>query len=816
MQREVNLAREFRSSLVNQRTRFSPNVESAISKAFGHATMFDIETGGLQPSSPIYEMGFQHGISNPTYRHAFVRPTDLSGTRPGELSGFTDGLLRSRESASPSIRQDILGSALSQQQAGLTAHAELAGRDIWVQNLGFERRFLSQRISRGGFTEWAQRNKLESFSPGGGIYTSSPGLKRSLVEAQAARGKMASLDTYLSKWGNVFGEIDKTLQAPRQQGVTRAFDMLDLTRSVFAMAQQQGYMARTGELYAGTSIDALSRALYNTPELHTALGDTALQGELTRFLYGTGKMMQQGEGLGPTQKNFFQRIAEVQPIQRQRNLTKNIIDTFKNQERYLAEEARGNYVPDLLGGSRIDQATATYKSTLRVLQQDGTYTHSSFSHIGRDYSSPRYSTDIQEVVNSWKARDSARHGVQLDYDKAMREAGDYIGPYRQKLAEMAGDRFAAIQAMEGVSEKIHSGINQGVSDAFSKGAQSSWLGRNWKLAAGAAAGISLYGVLFSGNDDEYNYLEGMRHAGFSGQSRRHNTDFGSGWRGLNESYKGPIATMQIEDYSIEDADTVQVMLSGGEELTLRLAGIDAPEVEHGDSYASDKVFQRQPFGERATEILEDLLDDQTQLTMMFNPAGDNTYGRVPALLFGDSGVNINLELVKKGAAASLPFGRASDRLFSASEFNSAQSEAFSTSVGMWGDSGWRAAHDVQRRAKRKITHNTFTDLERLFSNFRASSIVHRIRNPDADFSSMFAAGGRDDFNIQEGLKHGWAQATREANIGDFGSGYRVDRVIETMRKSTKVHRKLQRGQQAANTHSRKMMDPRNWTNHHVG
>lgn len=1566
MDKEIALAMQFRDKLVQQRTSFSPNVESAISKAFSHATIFDIETGGLQPTSPIYEMGFQHGINSPTFRHAFVRPTDLSGTNPGDISGFTQDLLRGREKTSPGTLGAIHGSTLSQRQAALRAHATLSGRDIWVQNLAFERRFMSERISKGGFNKWAERSQLESFTPGGGIYTTSPALKRSIVEANSAKGSMTSLDSYLSKWSSVFGEMDKVLQGPRQQGMTRAFDMLDLTRSVFAMAQQKGHMAKTGELYAGTSIDSLSRALYKTPELHTALGDAALQGELTRFLYGTGKMMQEGESLSSAQRDFFKRISEAQPVQRQRDLTKNIINTFRDQQRFLGEEALGNRRFDLLEGSRVDRRAKIYRSDLNVLQEDGSYKVEQFSRGGRDYSNPRYSTNIEEVVEAWRRQGESQHGIKLDYSKAMHEANQYIGPYNQRLTELGGDRLAALSSMESVAENIHNRLNQTVSEAFSSGVNGKgWLKRNWKLAAGSAAAIGLLGNLFSGKGSEYNYIEGMRHQGFAGETRpistdfaspwqglkkglealktgaaqnkrtagmiglgaiagvaryeedkessgllnsagsmlkgigialatnivvppilgtaslalasrasggslsfsnlasiakgtfksnfaslkatfgayknihtgenakelfaeaaskgvdlstkakfkrfgtgitepagklaKHtaawlgehwlpkaekfdpaasllalatgyeaahivgdavnldlggvatgaltfagakyaymgwhhrdkikslwsssnrkdklflasaastaissatsfipeaihanfaharyglshkefysrfggevagnfasemenmktfmeatlpslspqiqeelgrvisnasagakrgverirgttrddikrqfkgvareidkamsgdqakarwesdyefgissglseeksreladelasetpesknifndkknsllggllrkkadnadydsifnlfdtarsraekayknkpritipskddhyntieglqhrgvagatraqNTDFGSGWRGLvgysaklgenltprreaaldilafvtssrasdktgfysrvpssvqkqmdlsvaagqeypifinrdafierenifrdtsgvlagitsmergasaitgqswwrrflnkgqlsrsnvridsiaktqadlvtpgedikatilherfhqkvqndidayrevkaaivpeefarifrevsygpdaliaeeylahkkqferyprtlrrspffsvfqpsaqsrvssnvggntiqgfpeagvagvtrkdstnfgspwqgqgniddenaqkllkgrrvglNSRYTGPVASMEIQSYNVEDADTVQIMLAGGKQMSLRLAGIDAPEIEHGDDYASGKVFQRQPFGEEATQMLKDLMQAQSNLTMVFDPTGENTYGRTPALLFGDNGLNINLSLVEQGAAASLPFGNASERLFSASEFNAAQEEAYEAELGMWSDRGWRAAHDVQRGSKRKLTHNTFTDLERLFSNFRASSVVHRLRNPDAEFSEMFAAGGRDDFNIEEGLRHGWAQANREANLGDFGSGYRIDKVIETMRKNTKVHQKLQRGQYVANTHSRRMMDQKNWTRHHVG
>lgn len=315
--------------------------------------------------------------------------------------------------------------------------------------------------------------------------------------------------------------------------------------------------------------------------------------------------------------------------------------------------------------------------------------------------------------------------------------------------------------------------------------------------------------------------EGMAHGGgVADATRSKKTDFGSPWQGLdhalNRRYEGQIGQQKVTDYEIEDADTVKLMLSGGNTMSLRLAGIDAPEVSHGDAYASNKVFQDQPYGERATEMLEELMASQSSMTAVFDPNAGSTYGRTPALLFGDDNVNLNLQLVRQGAAASLPFGKASDRIFDARAFNRAQEEAVESETGMWSDAGWRAAHNIQKGAKRKITHNAFTDLERLFGNFRASSIVHRIRNPDTELSAMQAAGGRDDSTIQEGLRHGWAQANRQANIGDFGSGYRIDGVINTVKRSTRTRRGLMEGNRIARGWSKRMMNSENWTQHHIG
>ncbi len=56
--------------------------------------------------------------------------------------------------------------------------------------------------------------------------------------------------------------------------------------------------------------------------------------------------------------------------------------------------------------------------------------------------------------------------------------------------------------------------------------------RNWRLGIGIAAGIGLFGLAFSGKDDNYNNIEGLLHGGAAQDSRRRHTPFGSGWDAL--------------------------------------------------------------------------------------------------------------------------------------------------------------------------------------------------------------------------------------------------------------------------------------------
>lgn len=248
--------------------------------------------------------------------------------------------------------------------------------------------------------------------------------------------------------------------------------------------------------------------------------------------------------------------------------------------------------------------------------------------------------------------------------------------------------------------------------------------------------------------------------------------------GLNPGFAGKgYAEVGIKKYIIEDADTVKLMLKGGNHVTFRLAGIDAPEVAHDEPYAKRKVFQNQPYGRQATGVLEGLLASQSSLKAVFDPSATRTYGRTVAVLIGDEGLNVNLELVRKGAAGALPYGTRAEQLINPTTFRRAERHAAEGQLGMWSEKSWQVARNLQAGAKHRITNTTFTSPHRLYENFRASSIAMRMHNPDSDFANIIAAGGKNDHNVIEGMRHGWFGSLRETNIGDFGSGYVISKAI---------------------------------------
>ncbi len=96
----------------------------------------------------------------------------------------------------------------------------------------------------------------------------------------------------------------------------------------------------------------------------------------------------------------------------------------------------------------------------------------------------------------------------------------------------------------------------------------------------------------------------------------------------------PLASGPASLISVGDGDTIRVATTRGEKVTIRLACIDAPETAQGES------------GAQATAALRQLLAGDV---VDIRPQTADRYGRTMAEVYS-SGRNVNLELVKSGAA----------------------------------------------------------------------------------------------------------------------------------------------------------------------
>lgn len=130
------------------------------------------------------------------------------------------------------------------------------------------------------------------------------------------------------------------------------------------------------------------------------------------------------------------------------------------------------------------------------------------------------------------------------------------------------------------------------------------------------------------------------------------------------------ATAEGDTAAVErvgDGDSFE--LQGGERV--RLLQVDAPELGEGECYA-----------EQATELLRALLRPGEAVELEADPALDDTdrYGRLLRYVIAD-GVNLNVELVRQGAAA--PYFRSGEEGRYADELLAAVDLARDERRGMW-------------------------------------------------------------------------------------------------------------------------------------
>jgi len=146
---------------------------------------------------------------------------------------------------------------------------------------------------------------------------------------------------------------------------------------------------------------------------------------------------------------------------------------------------------------------------------------------------------------------------------------------------------------------------------------------------------------------------------------------------------------QAGEYQVNrviDGDPIEVM-KGAVKLTVRLVGIDAPEVSH------KKHEPGQPFSQQSTKYLAKLALNRSADVKSY---GADRYGRVLGEVFVD-GNNVNLEMVRAGLAEVYRGKPAPGQ--DVSPYWNAEEMARKTGNGMWslGDKyvsprEWRRTH----------------------------------------------------------------------------------------------------------------------------
>lgn len=170
--------------------------------------------------------------------------------------------------------------------------------------------------------------------------------------------------------------------------------------------------------------------------------------------------------------------------------------------------------------------------------------------------------------------------------------------------------------------------------------------------------------------------------------------------------------------SVEDADTITIKRGGlsgalksffglNQGHSFRLAGLDSPEVAHEDRPA-------QPWAEEAKIALSNMMKNSKDVTVIFDPA-QMTYGRMMGGIYAD-GRNINLELVQRGFAAHLPFGKAQDAIIDYNMLKQAEVRAFQGNRGIWSQPWERFFYKHSEASGNRPTFNSLAKTQTIVEN----------------------------------------------------------------------------------------------------
>jgi endonuclease YncB( thermonuclease family) len=202
------------------------------------------------------------------------------------------------------------------------------------------------------------------------------------------------------------------------------------------------------------------------------------------------------------------------------------------------------------------------------------------------------------------------------------------------------------------------------------------------------------------------------------------------YEGLN--YIKGLYKVDLSKYhmSFDDADTLILRRTGivnslfDKDISIRLAGIDAPEVagHTTDPMQPVRIYQDQPFGQEAADRFEKIVKNNRKLELIIQPDA-TTYGRQIALLYGDSGRNLNLQLVQEGIAAFLPYGESGQSMVDRQTFAEAEKKAVVENAGMWNHPAWQVYNTASAQLNTRITFNTLTQIHKLAGNYHLASLV---------------------------------------------------------------------------------------------
>lgn len=194
-----------------------------------------------------------------------------------------------------------------------------------------------------------------------------------------------------------------------------------------------------------------------------------------------------------------------------------------------------------------------------------------------------------------------------------------------------------------------------------------------------------------------------------------------------QGFKGnDLVALALDNYDVtaQDADTVSLrrkgilnrtigFFTGNNDLSIRLAGVDAPEVSHQGRKAQDGA-------EEAKAALEQILAKGNKSEVVFKSTG-MSYGRPMGALMVD-GANMNEEMIKRGYVAHLPYGKKQEAMVNYDAMKKAEDNAYMASRGVWNTDFGQAVYQMSS-SKNRPTFNTLADIKKVAGDTNLMNIA---------------------------------------------------------------------------------------------
>lgn len=490
--------------------------------------------------------------------------------------------------------------------------------------------------------------------------------------------------------------------------------------AAIGLLQEKGFIPRTGDIFTGSSLEFLGKTI--TPgnrvkELHLAAADAWLSKQVAPEIFDLVDKLRAGNSdFTPSQQRFINELKT-----KQLSLKLNAVE---RQFRTGLEKI------NRFGEAEFERGSRIIKSKSELVDY--------FSNKGSKFF---HGTSYSKVYKGFNPQ------VAIDdiVGKELKTA--------KQVTKLTSNKGAAVLS------KTPSKIIP---------------------AAGVAllSGAFLYN-LFSGKDDNYNTIEGLRH-GWFGNQRSQNTDFGSGYKvpeididnyskvqdfaeqlqdpefkaeikaDIKEKQAEALAKlgafkksdlMRINDLStleainskrkamrevklreyeilVDDADTLVLNprgVFGGKPIEIRMAGIDAPETKHANDPIANYRINQEQPGGGKATARLKEIIENSENLRLFVDPSQKTYGRYLGVLFNDTR-NIHLQLVQEGLVSSLEFGSQRKDLVDRSVFSSEGKIAEQSQIGIWGDPFYQDWLAFSKGLGRDLTFNSLTDIVRLAEN----------------------------------------------------------------------------------------------------